>query len=71
MPDLVFQPAVPANPVNFQVPSRIIAIFRSLCPDGSLDDPVELGSVADIEFTPTETPLELQSARTGTLTPRS
>lgn len=65
MPTQAFSPAVPHNPRNYMVPSRISAIFRSICPDGSLDLPVNFGSISDIEFTPSETALELKSAFKG------
>lgn len=68
MATLVFQPSVPANPVNYMVPSRISAWWRTICPDGSLDNPIELGSISEISFTPNETTLDLKSARTGILT---
>lgn len=68
MPQLGQAIALPFNPRNYQVPSRISLWAQTICPDGSLDTAFELGSVQDIEFIPNENRLSLDSARTGTLT---
>ena len=65
MPTNVFAPAIPHNDSNYMVPSRISMWFRALCPNGSLGDPVELGSIGDISFTPNETAADLKSSRLG------
>lgn len=68
MPQLGQAIALPFNPRNYQVPSRISLWAQTICPDGSLDTAFELGSVQDIEFVSNEGRLSLDSARTGILT---
>lgn len=68
MPQLGQAIALPFNPRNYQVPSRISLWAQTICPDGSLDTAFELGSVQDIEFVPNEGRISLDSARTGIMT---
>ena len=68
MPYNVFQPAVPHNPINYSVPSKICLWWESICPDGSFDTPVTLGSISDFDFAPNETTVDLKSTYTGVMT---
>jgi len=68
MPNLGLAVALPFNPRNYQVPSRISLWYETICPDGSFDTAFELGAVREISFTPNEQRLDLDSARTGILT---
>ncbi len=66
MPAIASAPFVPANRKNVVIPAGISAWFRSRCPDGSLDEPVEMGNIGNVEFTPDETVQEIKSSRAGT-----
>ncbi len=68
MSNIVFAPAVPHNPSNYMIPSRISIWWRTLLANGSLDTPIELGSVSELSFTPNEATADLKSDRLGILT---
>lgn len=65
MPATVQTAAVPRNSKNEMIASGLRAYFRSRCPDGSLDEPVSLGSISDIDFAPNETTADLKSPYSG------
>lgn len=65
MPTNVLGPKVPRNTSNYVVPNRIRGNFRPNCANGTLDTPVNLGSLEALEFTPAETVLDLSTAYDG------
>ena len=69
MANIPFAPGIPgADAKNVSVPSGICMFWQSICPDGSLDDAISLGSVKGVEFTPNETTADIKTTYRGVMT---